>query len=110
MAWSEHEIDEVLEQAIRTLRGSGDTEGGVYLTVPAAELSKENMNVLGDLIIEHASCQTDPDYTGSSADVAGTGHAFTIIDHHATADDGVEYTATFVDVTDTAVEVSALDG
>ncbi|NKT06647.1 hypothetical protein GS485_20715 [Rhodococcus hoagii] len=60
MAWTECEIDEVLEQTIRTLRDSGDTAGGVNLTVPAAELSKENMDALGDLIVEHARRQADP--------------------------------------------------
>ncbi|NKR26062.1 hypothetical protein GS467_18620 [Rhodococcus hoagii] len=106
MAWTECEIDEVLEQTIRTLRDSGDTAGGVNLTVPAAELSKENMDALGDLIVEHARRQADPGYTGSSAEVPGTGQAFTIVDHRAIADDGVEYVATFVDVT--AAEDDAL--
>lgn len=101
MAWTEQEIDGVLEETIRSLRGTGDTEGGVYFTVPAAELSKENMGVLGDLIVEHAARHNDPDYASSHADVPGTGYAFTIIDHRATADDGVEYRATFVDVATT---------
>lgn len=108
MAWTECEIDEVLEQTIRTLRGSSDTAGGVHLTVPAAELSKENMDVLSDLIVEHARRQADPGYAGSSAEVPGTGQVFTVIDRRATADNGVEYVATFVDVAAAAVEGDAL--
>ncbi|WP_420880657.1 hypothetical protein [Rhodococcus sp. (in: high G+C Gram-positive bacteria)] len=53
MAWAKCEIDEVVELTNCTLRGSGDTAGGVHLTIPAAELSKEYITVLGDLIVEH---------------------------------------------------------
>jgi hypothetical protein len=60
------------------------------------------MNVLGDLIVEHAGRQDDPGYAGARALVPGTGQVLTVVNHRATADDGVEYVATFVDVTDSA--------
>ena len=106
MAWSEQEIDEVLEETIRTLRGSADTEGGMYLTLAAAELAKENMNVLGDLAIEHVNHRDNPGHTESRAEIPGTGMAFTVVDRRALADDGVAYSATFVDVVESATKTA----
>ncbi|NKS56292.1 hypothetical protein GS504_01515 [Rhodococcus hoagii] len=109
MAWSEHEIDEVLDETIRLLRGTGDTDGGMYLTVPAAELAKEHMNVLGDLVVEHVDRRSAEGYSGSQRQVTGTGWAFTIVDRSAVADDGVEYVATFVDVVTAAETCEAAE-
>lgn len=108
MAWSEQEIDEVLEETIRTLRGSSDTEGGMYFTLAAVEIAKENMNVLGELAIEHVNHQDHPRHAESRAEIPGTGMAFTIFDRSALADAGIDYSATFVDVV-SAAECEAAD-
>jgi hypothetical protein len=34
MAWSEQEIDDVLDSTVRSLRGTGETDGGVHLPSP----------------------------------------------------------------------------
>ncbi len=83
---------------------SGDTEDGMCLTLSAAELATESVNVLGDLEVERVNHRSGAGQSESCAEIPGTGMAFTINDHRVVADDGAEYGATFVDLTESATE------